>query len=442
MLFSKQDLVRLMIPLVFEQLLMMLVGVVDTAMVSRVGEAAVSGVSLVDMMNQLIIQILEALATGGAVIAAQYIGHRENKKSCQTANQLMLVVTLISLGIMVLMLIVKGPVLRGLFGNVDDSVMSSAMTYLIISAVSYPFLGIYSAGAALFRSMKKTSVTLWMSALMNVVNIIFNSIFIFGLNMGVAGAALGSLAGRMIAAVVITLLLLNKKHIVHLEKITAPVFNGALIRKILYIGIPNGLENGMFQFGRILVVSVVSGFGTVQIAANAVANNIAGIEVIPGFAVGIGMITVIGQCVGAGDYGQAEYYTKKLNRLAMAVMFLYNGAILLLLPVILKVYVLSPETLRLAVILLVIHGGFAMFLWAPSFVMPNALRASNDVKYTMVVSMLSMWICRILFSIILGRFMGLGVIGVWLAMVLDWICRLILFQIRFRSGKWQRIKLI
>lgn len=442
LLFSGTDLRRLLVPLVFEQLLMMLVGVVNTAMVSRVGEAAVSGVSLVDMINQLIIQVLEALATGGAVIASQYIGHREPKKSCETANQLLIIVTAISLMIMAVFFVLKYPILRALFGDVDDNVMNSALTYLVISAVSYPFLGLYSAGAALFRAMKRTNITLWMAGLMNVVNMALSAVFIFRLDMGVAGAAFGSLIGRMSAGVIICLLLLNKKRLIYFIKPVKPFLDLGLIKKILYIGIPNGVENGIFQFGRILVVSIISGFGTVQIAANAVANNIAGMETIPGFAVGIGMITVIGQCVGAGDYGQAEYFTRKMNRLAGLLMFVYNGIILLLLAKILNIYQLTPETLHLAMILLIIHGGFGMIFWVPSFVMPNALRASNDVKFTMTVSIVSMWVFRILFSIILGRIFGWGVIGVWSAMILDWLFRGALFRLRFRSRKWQRIKLI
>lgn len=442
LLFSGPDLRKLLVPLVFEQLLMMLVGVVNTVMVSHVGEAAVSGVSLVDMINQLIIQILEALATGGAVIASQYIGHREPRRSCETANQLIIIVTVISLIIMAALFLLRMPILRALFGQVDNNVMSSALTYLVISSISYPFLGLYSAGAALFRSMKKTNITLIVAGIMNVINIVMSAAFIFYFQMGVAGAACGALLGRVAAAVIICSLLLNQKLMVHFIKPQKPLLNFNLIKKVLYIGIPNGLENGIFQFGRILVVSIISGFGTVQIAANAVANNIASIDVIPGFAVGIGMITVIGQCVGAGDYAQAEYFTRRMNRLAALIMFLYNGAILLMLQYILGLYELTPETLRMATILLFIHGGFGMVFWVPSFVMPNALRASNDVKFTMTVSIVSMCVFRIIFSIILGRIFGWGVIGVWSAMILDWLFRGLMFRLRFHSKKWQRIKLI
>lgn len=442
LLFSNHDLVKLMIPLIAEQFLMIFVGLVDTAMVSRLSEAAVSGVSLVDMINQLIIQILAALGTGGAVISSQYIGHREPHKACEAANQLIILVILIGLGIMAFFLSLRQPILRLFFGSIDDDVMREALTYMTISAISYPFIALYASSTAIFRSMKKTHIALIMSALMNVINVICNLIFIFGLDMGVAGAALGSLIGRGTAGTAACLMLLSHKHPVHLVKPEGKILEGAMVKRILYIGIPNGLENGMFQLGKILVASIISLFGTVQIAANAVAGNVAGLGIIPGFAIGLALVTVIGQCVGAGDYEQAEYYTKKMMRIAMIIMFLYNGAILLLRPVIISAYVLSEETAALANTLMTLHAACAMFLWVPAFTLPNALRASNDVKFTMTTSIVSMWVFRVGFSLILGKYLGWGAVGVWISMILDWIFRLSLFIWRFKSKKWQRVKLI
>ena len=442
LIISDRGLVKMLIPLIAEQFLLIFVGLVDTAMVSRLSEAAVSGVSLVDMLNQLIIQVLSALATGGAVIASQYIGHKERGKACEAANQLMLLIALIGLGIMALFLAFRRPLLRLLFGKIEDDVMTQALIYLKISAFSYPFLALYNGGCAVFRSMKKTNITLLMSLLMNVLNIIFNFIFMFAMNLGVAGAALGSLVGRASAGVIVTVLLVSKKYEVHLTRLKRPLLEGKMVKRILYIGVPNGLENGMFQLGKILVVSVISAFGTVQIAANAVAGNVDAFGVIPGFALGLAMITIVGQCVGAGDYAQAEYFAKKLLRLAELIMAAYNALLLALLPFILNLYVLSDETRSLAAVLITIHMCFAMFIWVPSFTLPNALRAGNDVKFTMTVSIISMWVFRVGFSIVLGKWFGMGVIGVWIAMILDWIFRMIMFCVRFRSKKWQRVKLI
>ena len=442
LLFSNRDLLQLMLPLIAEQFLVIFVGLVDTAMVSYLSEAAVSGVSLVDMVNQLIIQVLLALATGGAVISAQYIGHKEAHKSCEAANQLYLLVLLIGLGLMVFFMAARRPFLRLFFGSIDADVMAEAMTYLFISAMSYPFLALYNAGTAIFRSMKKTYITLLMSLLMNAVNIVCNTIFIFGMNMGVAGAALGSLAGRAAAAVTVSILLMNPKHQVHLVKPVRPLLDRKMAGRILYIAVPNGTENGMFQLGKILVLSIIATFGTTQIAANAVANSISGVAVIPGLAIGTALITVVGQCVGARDYPQAEYFIKKMVGIAGVVMFVWNGLLLLARPLLLMLFSLSDETRQLAYTLLWFQCGFGMFLWVPAFVLPNGLRAANDVRFTMVVGVFSMWMFRVGFSLVLGRWLGWGAVGVWSAMVLDWIFRLSFFIWRFRSGKWKRVQLI
>ena len=447
LIIQNRELVKMILPLVAEQFLIIFVGLVDTAMVSYLSEAAVSGVSLVDMINQLIIQVLAALATGGAVIASQYIGHKEQARACEAANQLLLLIILIALGIMALFLVFRRPFLKLLFGQIEDNVMAEALTYLKISAVSYPFIALYSGGTALFRSMKKTNMTLILSLLMNMVNIVCNYIFMFVLGLGVAGAALGSLAGRGLAGIAAVLLLLNpvrEVHLVHPKKQNSSfrLLDLQMAKRILYIGIPNGLENGMFQLGKILVVSVISAFGTVQIAANAVANNLDAFGVIPGFAFGLAMITIVGQCVGAGDYAQAEYFARKLNRMAGLVMFLYNVCLLILLPQLLNLYVLSDETRQLASTLVTIHFIFSMFLWVPAFNKPNALRAANDVKFTMTISIVSMWAFRVFFGIVLGKWMGMGVLGIWIAMLMDWAFRALMFALRFRSKKWQRVKLI
>jgi Na+-driven multidrug efflux pump len=250
------------------------------------------------------------------------------------------------------------------------------------------------------------------------------------------GVSTASLIARFIAAGVMSVLIRNQSLKVHIVKGTKLHINKYMIKRILGIGIPNGLENSMFQFGRVIVVRVIAGFGTVQIAANAVANNIDGFGTIPGQAISLAMITVVGQCVGACDYEQARYYIKKLIKIAYAITALLDITLIVSLPLILKVYNLSPETLSLATKLICIHNGCAILIWPLSFTLPNALRASNDVKYTMVVAILSMWIFRIMFSYVLGKWLGWGAIGVWVAMVLDWICRATMFVARYLSGKW------
>lgn len=440
-LFSKKDLRRLIIPLVFEQALAITVGMADTMMVASVGEAAVSGVSLVDMINNLIFSVLAALSTGGAVVVSQSIGARRIREACRSAKQLLYTVIIGSAVITILVLLLRKPMLQLFFGSIEADVMQDALLYLVISAASYPFLAVYNASAALFRSMGNAQVTLRVSILVNVVNIIGNAICIFALHMGVAGVAVPSLVSRAIGGILLYALLRDPGKLIHFDRERVhPEWR--IIRRILYIGIPSGIENGLFQLGRVLVVSIISNFGTVQIAANGVANNLDGMGVIAGQAMNLAMITVIGQCVGANDEEQIHYYTKHLLKITYVATIILNLLILLNLKGILSFYGLSRETTQLAMLLIQIHTGFAMLLWPLSFVLPNMLRACNDVKFTMVVSIASMFVFRIGFSYVLGIRMGMGAVGVWIAMVVDWVCRVSFFVGRYLSGKWKKLCLI
>lgn len=439
-MFTDGQLKRLIIPLILEQLLAITVGMADTMMVSRVGEAAVSGVSLVDMINVLLINIFAALATGGAVVTSQFIGKRRQDLACRSVNQLYLVSAAVSVSIMLIAIFARNGILRILFGRIDPDVMHYAVVYLILSAFSYPFIALYNSGAAIFRSMGNSKITMYISFVMNLVNIIGNAVLIFGFQMGVAGAAISTLVSRMLACVIVTVLLLNpEKELRLLPNEFLP--DWGLIRKILYIGIPSSLENSLFQLGRVLVVSIITYFGTVQIAANAIANNLDGMGILPGQAVGLAMITVVGQCAGAGDFEQARHYAKKLIKLTYVIMAVMIVCIFLALPWILSIYNVSPEAVQLARQLIWIHNGSAMLIWPLSFVLPNVLRAASDVRYTMAVSIFSMFAFRILFSYLLGYYGGMGALGVWIAMVMDWIFRAVLFTVRFCGVKWQEHKI-
>lgn len=441
-MFSKKQLQKLIFPLIVEQVLAITVGMVDTMMISYAGESAISGVSLVDMINVLLINIFAAVATGGAVVVSQYLGHGNRKNACRAAEQLITVSVVISTGLMLVSLLFRGQILRLLFGAVEADVMENAMIYFLISAFSFPFLGVFNAGAATYRSMGNSRISMQVSAGMNVFNAIGNAILIFGFQMGTAGAALSTLAARVLGAVVMMLLTMNRKNDVYVIFGNLFSWERDMVQRILHIAIPNGVENGLFQLGRVLVVSIISQFGTVQIAANAVANNLDSMGCIAGQAMNLAMITVVGQCMGAGEKDQAVWYTKKLWKFTYRITAIVNSIILLSLPFILNIYSLSPEARRFAFILVWIHDGCAILLWPTSFTMPNALRASGDVKFAMIVSVASMFIFRIGFSVILGIHLGLGAIGVWIAMVFDWLCRVSFYTWRFLSRKWLNFKVI
>lgn len=436
-LFSKKDLRKLIIPLILEQTLAITVGMADTMMISSAGEAAVSGVSLVDMFNNLIISVLAALATGGAVVTSQCIGAGRREEACRSARQLVFTEAAITIGISVLVLLFHRQILGLFFGQIEADVMQNAIIYLIISVFSFPLLAVYDSCAALYRSMGNAQITLKISLLMNVINVVGNAIGVYVLKLGVAGVAIPSLVSRGVAGVVLFTFLHNPDNLVFLTRGKFKV-DATIVKRILFIGIPSGIENGIFQLGRVLVVSIIAAFGTSQIAANGVANSLDSMGCIVGQAMSLAMITVIGRCVGAGEEGQVRYYTKKLLGETYFYTAVINSIILLLLPWILQIYGLGEETTRLSYILVMIHDGMAIFLWPASFVLPNMLRACNDVKYTMVVSIFSMITFRIGFSYVFGVHMGWMAVGVWAAMVIDWVFRVLCFVGRYLSGTWRK----
>ncbi len=437
-LFTNEDLKKLIAPLIVEQILAVTVGMVDTMMVSSAGEAATSGVSLVDMINNLLINLFAAVSTGGAVVSSQFLGQKKKDRACEAAEQLIVITGLISCAVMIGSIVFRRGLLGLLYGSIEADVMENALIYLILSAFSYPFLAIYNSCAALFRSMGNSKISMEASIVMNIINVAGDTLFIFGFHWGVAGAALASLISRIIACMILLYRLHNPKLDIHicLKRLS---WKGMLIRRILNIGIPGGIENSIFQLGRVLVVSIIAMFGTTQIAANAVANNLDSMGVLPGQAMNLAMITVIGRCVGAGDFVQAEYYAKKMMKITYLINGLCCSAVIVTMPLTMLLYGLSPETLQLAAVLVLIHDGFAILLWPASFTLPNVLRASNDVKFPMCISILSMIIFRLGIGYVLAEGLGLGAVGVWCAMVLDWMVRVLCFAGRYRSGKWKKL---
>jgi putative MATE family efflux protein len=434
-MFSRKDLIKLIFPLIIEQFLAVGVGMAGIIMVSGAGESAVSGVSLVDSINVLLVTVFASLATGGAVVVAQYIGQKNKEEACEAADQLLLANTIISIAIMAFALIGNRVILRIVFGNVDSDIMDNAVKYFVITALSYPFLAIYNSSAALFRAMGNSKISMYVSVIMNVVNILGNAIFIYGFSMGAGGVALSCLIARMVAAVIMYILLHNQNNLVHFSRRIVLHFNRNLIRKILHIGVPNSLENGMFQVGKILVLSLTTSFGAIAITSNAVANTVAAFAALPGSAIGLALITVVGQCVGARDFKQARKYTKQLMLAAYAIMNVLNILVIIACPLIVSWYNLSPETAEVTRWLITYHSICCLFIWPAAFSLPSALRAANDVKYTMTISIISMWTWRIAFSYVLGQTFHLGVKGIWIAMTVDWLFRAICFVLRFAFGK-------
>ncbi|MFR4405356.1 MAG: MATE family efflux transporter [Anaerovoracaceae bacterium] len=437
LMFSNRFLVKLLWPLFVEQFLIFAVGLVDSVMVASVGEAAVSAVSLVDSIMALLITVMTALATGGAVVVGQFLGQKKKEEAGKAADQLLLFVLVLSLFIIAFMYIMKDLLLDLIFGDIEDEVMAYCNTYYLIVVASVPFIAVYNVGSALFRSTGNSKMSMNVSLLMNAINVAGNAMLIYGFHRGVEGVAIPTLVSRAVAALIMYVCLRNSNLEVHISRRFVFKFNGGLVKNILKIGIPNGVENSMFQLGKLILLSLVSGFGTASIAANAVSNAVAMIAVLPGMAVGYGIVSVISRCVGSGDYIQVKYYAVKLIKWAYMLLIIVNVVIVLLIPVIMNIYGLSEETASIASKIILFHSIWAVTIWPLSFSIPNVLRAASDVMYTMVVGVGSMWIFRICCGFLLGKTLGLGVFGVWISMIIDWAVRSICFVARYKRGKWK-----
>lgn len=434
--FSEKALVGLVVPLILEQILGITVGMADSVMVSSAGEAAVSGVSLVDSINILLVNTFVSLSTGGAVVAAHRLGERRQEAAQHTADQLLLLVTGIAVLIAAGSILANRWLLSAVFGEVEADVMKNAVIYFYITALSFPFLAVYNASAALSRAMGDSKTTMNISVLMNLANITGNAVLIMGFHLGVYGVALSTLFSRMMAAAMMYRIMRRTDRPLHLGKRPAFRLEKGTCRKILQIGVPTGLDNCIFQVGKILVQSLVAGLGTTAITANAIVGTVAGLAVIPAAAMGAAMITVVGQALGAGSGKQAERYVKKLMGYSYLFMFLLNIGIILFAEKIAGLYQVSEQTLALAVQVIIFHSVCAMLLWPTGFSLPNALRAAMDANYTMVVSVASMWICRIGLSYLFVRCFHMGLMGIWAAMAVDWAVRSGFFVWRIASGRW------
>lgn len=441
-LFSKKRLRKLILPLVLEQLLAVTVGMADTVMITSVGEAAVSGISLVDGINLLLINLMAALCTGGAIIVAQYLGRRENDNARHAAKQLIFTVAFMGLVLMSVALIFNRHLLRFIFGNIADDVMANAEVYFMITALSYPMLAVYNASAALFRSMGNSRVSMLCSLIMNVINISGNAILIYGLKWGVAGAAVPTLLSRTVAAVVMLILIRNTSNPVYVRDLHKVNIDWKSVKQLLRIGLPNGIENSVFQVGKLVVQRIVTLFGTSAIAANAIVSSVTGLMMVPGSAISLALTTVVGQCFGAGEFGQLKMYVRKLMKYVYECLLVLGAIMFFAGEPLFSLFNLSESALKIAVVLQKSYCLFYPIFWPMAFPFPNALRAAGDVKFTMVASLITMWSCRIALSYVFAIWLNYGVLGVWMAMYADWIVRGIVFYARYRSEKWKKNKVI
>ena len=391
--------------------------------------------------NTIFINLFTALASGGAVVVSQYIGRRDMKMASESSSQLLMVATVFAVVISIPVLIWKVPLLKGLFGKVEPDVMEACKTYLRISVYSFPALGIYNAGTALYRSIGKTSVTMKISIVSNLINVAGNLIGVFVFRAGVAGVAYPSLIARTFSAVVITLLCFREKEVRYVGRWIFQ-WNRELLKKMLSIAIPNGVESGIFQFVKVALSSVVALFGTYQIAANGISQSIWSVAALISVTMGPVFITVIGQCMGAGDIRQAEYYFRKLTKVTVCISVAWNTLIFLITPLLIKIFAVSRQTGQMILYLVLIHNIANAVVFPFADPLGKGLRAAGDAMFTMGISLFTTIGVRLILSILLGIVLDLGVIGIALAMCLDWTVRGVIFWIRFRQGKWKTYRVI
>ena len=434
----------LLIPVVLEQLLNSIMGTADTMMVSNVGSAAISAVSLVDSINVLVIQAFSALAAGGAIICAQYIGQRNKEKANESARQVLFIITAISVAVSLICLVFQKPLLRLIFGSVEPAVMRASETYFFYTALSFPFIAAYDSAASIFRAQDNTKGPMIISMISNVMNIAGNAVMIWGFHMGVAGAALSTLISRIFCAVVVIIQLRKEKE--GQEIVVRDYFeirpDWSMIRRILGLGIPSGIENSMFQLGKLAIQSTVSTLGTTAIAAQAMTNILENLNGIAAIGVGVGLMTIVGQCLGAGRQDEAVYYIKKLCVIAEVIIIISCLGVFALTKPITILGGMEKESADMCFHMMMWITIVKPLVWIMAFIPGYGLRAAGDVKFSMIVSCCTMWACRFCLCVFLIRVMGFGPMGVWIGMFADWTVRSIIFTWRFHSRKWLQHKVI
>ena len=442
LLFPRRALWMLLIPLIIEQMLNSLMGMVDTLMVSRVGAEAISAVSLVDSINNLVLQVFAAMAAGAAIICSQYLGRKDEKGCNDAAKQIVLTVVVISSVIMIIGVGFRKPLRHLIFGSVEEAVMTNAQMYFLITALSYPFIALFQAGAAFYRACGNSKFTMKTALIANVANIVGNTLFIFVLQMGAAGAAVSTLISRALCAFVVFYALRKPGYAIQLKNYFSIRPDLNLIVKILAIGVPSGIENGMFQFGKLAIQSTVSSLGTAAIAAQAMTIIFENVNGMAAVGIGIGLMTVVGQSIGAGRQEEAKYYIVKLAGYAEIAMIISCILVYIAARPVTVLAGMSEESTALCMQMILAITIVKPLLWVPSFTPPNGLRAAGDVRFSMITATLTMWLCRVALSIFLMRVVKTGPIGVWYGMFADWGVRGVIFTIRFVRGKWLRFKVI
>ncbi len=468
-LFTGKQLFWLIVPIVIEQIFSTSLGFFDSILVSNIHAAeavrsnASNAVGNVDYINNLIIQLFSAFATGGSIVTSQALGAGDNDLANKLAKQLLMLVICVALGVAGLCLLLNRPIIRLFYGHVDPTTFGYQQTYFYVTALSFPFIGLFNACAALLRAQRKSLVTMTSAAISCGVNVALDALFMYVLNLGVLGAGLATLFCRAVPALFMLTLLGREGNLVRVRLWGPFRFDGAMLRRILRIAIPSGVESALFQLGKLMTNTFVNAgvYATgaksltalneagetisvnIQANGNAIANQINNFASVVGGGVGTSCLTVIGQSVGSGDLGQVKHYMRRMFLISYLANGLCVGLILSLVPVISQLYGYTAEAKAIGQSCLYLCLMFQFFTYPLSFTTPGILKATSDVKYVMYCAVFSMFVMRVGLAFLLttDRIPGLpqlGAMGYWIGMCSDWVLRSVLFLSRLLSGRWKK----
>lgn len=436
-IFSNHDLLLLVIPVIAEQFLTSLMGLADSMMVSNVNDYSLGAVQLVDSINILVNQAFAALATGGVVVCSNFIGQKKTDKAEKAARQVSLSALVLSVSITLVCLLLRNSILNAVFGQVEEALMAEAQVYFFITILSFPGIALYNAGSAIYRAQGNTKRPLAISIVCNFINIAGNAIFIYVFGLGVAGAALSTFLSRWLSAIVVFAYLHNKDQMISIRDYKTIRPDAYLIKRVLALGIPNGIENSMFQFGKLVIQSTVSTMGTIAITAQAMTNIMENVNGVAACGVGIGLMTVVGQSLGAGRKDEARYYIKKLAIWAEIAIIASCLFVFAIRGPITSLGGMNEASARLCMYMCGLITIVKPLFWVPSFLPAYGMRAAGDVRFSMILSVISMWLVRVGVTLFLVYVVGfVSPVTVWCGMFSDWFVRGVFFAIRFKSGKW------
>lgn len=442
--FSNKEIILFMIPIFIEQIIIAAMGFADSMMVahSEMGELAASGVELVKRIDILVKQIFVALSAGGSVVVSQYIGANDRKNGNIALKSSILALVALTVVFSAVMFVFKNNILHAMYGGVEKAVMKQALLYFSMTILSYPFMTLYNSGSASFRAMANSRVPMVASFMLMFISLAAKYIFIFKLNLGVTGAGLSNLVAYALVGIILLIMLCSHSNKVYIDKPYILKWNNKMVKRVFKLGIPNGIENGLFQAGALILQSLVASLGTAAILANGLAHNITPLLYSFANAFTLGILTFSGQCMGANAPEEAAFYTKHIIKLDYIFVLIGFMIYMPLVRPLSEFFGFSKVATEDGIRILYLYGIFVIIAYPLSFALPNALRGAGDTKFTMLVSVTTMFIFRIGIAYFFVLKMHFGVIGIWYAMVLDWFVRSTCFICRFRSGKWKTIKVI